>query len=106
MPQAIANQVGIHYESTGSGPPLLFLHGFGSSGRDWERQVERFTGDHSVITVDFQGHGESAKPAGPYSIPVFASDVSALLEEIRVGPVAVVGISLINRCCAFRQRFR
>jgi pimeloyl-ACP methyl ester carboxylesterase len=27
MPEAIANQVGIHYESAGSGPPLLFLHG-------------------------------------------------------------------------------
>jgi pimeloyl-ACP methyl ester carboxylesterase len=94
MPEAIANQVSIHYQITGSGPPLLFLHGLGSSGRDWENQVEQSSEDNTVITIDFRGHGRSAKPPGPYSIPLFASDVSGVLDEIDIGPVAVVGISL------------
>lgn len=94
MPEAIANQTSINYEITGSGPPLLLLHGLGSSGRDWEEQVDRFSDDHTVLTIDFRGHGQSAKPAGPYGIPLFASDVGFLLGEIDLGPVVVVGISL------------
>jgi len=93
MPEAIANQVSIHYQITGSGPPLLFLHGLGSSGRDWENQVEQSSEDNTVITIDFRGHRQSAKPPGPYSIPLFASDVWGVLDEIDIGPVAVVGIS-------------
>jgi 3-oxoadipate enol-lactonase len=94
MPEAIVNQVSIHYEITGGGPPLLFLHGLGSSGRDWEGQVERFSGDNTVITIDFRGHGRSAKPPGPNTIALFASDVSGVLGEIDAAPVVVVEISL------------
>ncbi len=52
MPEAIANQTSIHYEIIGSGPPLLLLHGLGSSGRDWEEQIDRFSDDYTVITID------------------------------------------------------
>jgi 3-oxoadipate enol-lactonase len=29
----------LYYEVTGSGPPLLLIHGLGSSSRNWEKQV-------------------------------------------------------------------
>ncbi|MBP7962599.1 MAG: alpha/beta fold hydrolase [Caldilineaceae bacterium] len=94
MPTAHVNDIDLHYEELGSGPPLLLLHGLGSSSRDWELQVPVFAATHRVITCDVRGHGRSAKPPGPYSVLLFATDVAALLRHLGTGPVAVVGISM------------
>jgi pimeloyl-ACP methyl ester carboxylesterase len=84
----------LHYEVVGSGPPVLLLHGLGSCGADWEPQIPAFAAAHTVVTVDLRGHGDSGKPPGPYSIALFASDVTQLLEFLALGPVHVVGMSL------------
>jgi 3-oxoadipate enol-lactonase len=94
MPTAHINGIDLHYEETGSGPPLLLLHGLGSSSRDWALQVPVFAADHRVIACDVRGHGRSAKPPGAYSVPGFAADVAALLRHLDTGPAAVVGISM------------
>ena len=94
MSQIEIDSVSIHYESTGEGQPVLFIHGLGSSTRDWERQVEHFSSSHRVVTVDLRGHGKSGKPKGTYSIGQFSEDVARLIERIDLAPVSVVGISL------------
>ncbi len=94
MPFAPVNDVRLHYEKAGEGAPLVFLHGLGSSHRDWWRQVEYFRDQYRVITVDLRGHGRSEKPAGPYSIPLFAEDVAALLRELDATPACIVGLSM------------
>ena len=94
VPKVTVNGIELHYEMTRSGPPLLLLHGLGSSGWDWEDQVAHFSNTHSVITTDFRGHGSSEKPPGPYSIAEYSSDTAALIDELGVAPVTVVGISL------------
>ncbi|MGO9709950.1 MAG: alpha/beta fold hydrolase, partial [Polyangiaceae bacterium] len=53
----------IHYEVTGSGSPVLLVHGLGSCVKDWELQVPPLAERHTVVTVDLRGHGESEKPA-------------------------------------------
>lgn len=94
MPTKKTNGINLYYERHGSGEPLLFLHGLGSSGRDWEKQVAYFSEQYNVITLDTRGHGRSDKPAGPYSIPLFAADVAQLLKALELGPVHVVGLSM------------
>ena len=84
----------LFYEVTGDGPPLLLIHGLGSSSRDWENQVEPFAKDYQVITLDLRGHGQSSKPTGPYSVRMFAEDTDALIRALGVAPVHVVGISM------------
>ena len=84
----------LYYEMTGDGPPLLLIHGLGSSTRDWEKQVELFAREYQVITLDLPGHGRSDKPPGPYSIGMFADDTVALVRELGVAPLHVVGISM------------
>jgi pimeloyl-ACP methyl ester carboxylesterase len=86
--------VDIHCETTGAGEPLLFIHGLGSCGEDWQPQVDHFRSRYQVITLDLRGHGRSSKPRGPYGMEVFAGDIAALLRALQVGPVHVVGISL------------
>lgn len=84
----------LYYEETGQGPALVFLHGLGSSARDWEEQVDVFSARYRVITVDLRGHGRSDKPAGPYSIPLLARDVATLMEMLGTGAAHVVGLSM------------
>lgn len=94
MPYTRANNSRLYYEITGQGQPLVFIHGLGSSTRDWEYQVGEFSRSYEVITFDLRGHGRSDKPPGPYSIPMFAVDTAALLKELGVEPAHVVGVSL------------
>jgi 3-oxoadipate enol-lactonase len=94
MPSIPCNNINLHYEVTGSGQPLLFIHGLGSSARDWELQVTEFSKTYKVITFDLRGHGQSGKPPGPYSIALFASDTAALLRSLGVASAHVVGLSL------------
>jgi len=86
--------VDLYYEDFGGGPPLLLIHGLGSSSRDWEKQVPFFANDYRVITLDMRGHGRSGKPPGPYSINMFANDTASLVREMETGPLHVVGISM------------
>lgn len=94
MPEVEVDSISLHYEAVGEGPPVLFIHGLGSSSRDWERQVEVFAKTHRVVTVDLRGHGQSDKPSGPYTIELFSEDIAGLIGQLGVAPVIVVGISL------------
>lgn len=94
MPRQPIGAITLHYETAGTGPPLLFIHGLGSSSRDWERQIAAFARRHRVIAVDLRGHGQSDKPPGPYSITLFASDITALLIALNATPAHIVGHSL------------
>ncbi len=47
------------YEVTGSGPPLILLHGLSGSGRWWSRNVPAFAADFRTYTVDLPGFGQS-----------------------------------------------
>jgi 3-oxoadipate enol-lactonase len=101
MPHLRINQMDLHYEETGNGPALLFIHGLGSTGQDWEPQIRKFSAAYRVITFDLRGHGTTGKPSGPYSIPLFAGDATELLKALKIGAAHVVGLSL-GGCVAFQ----
>jgi 3-oxoadipate enol-lactonase len=94
MPTLHLEDIDLSYEIAGEGEPLLFIHGLGSSHRDWEAQVEYFADRYRVIVFDVRGHGDSGKPAGPYSVPLFAADTANMLNALGIGPVHTVGISM------------
>jgi pimeloyl-ACP methyl ester carboxylesterase len=57
------NGVGIEYEVTGDGPPVVLLHGFPDSGRLWRHQVPALAeAGFKVIVPDMRGYGRSDKP--------------------------------------------
>jgi pimeloyl-ACP methyl ester carboxylesterase len=94
MPAIQINDIDMYYDRSGEGEPLLFLHGLGSSSRDWEFQKSYFSSRYQVISVDIRGHGRSEKPPGPYTIDLFARDVVELHKTLGLGPVHVVGLSM------------
>jgi len=94
MSKLHVGDVALYCEISGRGQPILFIHGLGSSSRDWELQVPLFSQHYRVVTFDVRGHGQSDKPPGPYSLPLFAGDAAGLIEALDLGPVHVVGISM------------
>ncbi len=94
MPKIRADNLAFYFEEVGQGEPLLLLHGLGSSCEDWELQIGPFSDHFRVIAVDMRGHGRSAKPPGPYSIPLFADDIKAILAGLQIPAAHVLGISL------------
>ncbi len=67
----------INYHRTGSGPPLVLLHGVGHHWQAWEPVIERLAGEFDVIACDTPGFGRSAplhagvKPAIPAYVDAF-----------------------------------
>ena len=94
MPTIQVNDINVNYEISGQGEPLLFIHGLGSSCRDWEKQTPHFVDRFQVIAMDLRGHGKSAKPPGPYSLSQFAGDMAELMCVLGIPYANVAGISM------------
>jgi 3-oxoadipate enol-lactonase len=94
MPKLHVRDIDLYYKIAGQGQPILFIHGLGSSSRDWELQVAVFSKTHRTVTFDVRGHGQSDKPPGPYSVPLFATDTAELIRLLDIAPAHVVGISM------------
>src|SRR4051812_38404856 len=50
----------LHVESSGTGPPLVLLHGFGLHGGVFDEMVTPLSRVHRVHVVDLPGHGRSS----------------------------------------------
>jgi pimeloyl-ACP methyl ester carboxylesterase len=95
----VSNQgVRIHYETFGSGPALVLLHGTFHSAADWIDigYVDALKAEHQVILLDSRGHGQSDKPHDPaaYDVALRTSDIVAVLDEVGVAKADYVGYSL------------
>ncbi|HEY1715250.1 MAG TPA: alpha/beta hydrolase [Solirubrobacteraceae bacterium] len=88
------NGVGIEYEVTGEGRPVVLLHGFPDSGRVWRHQVPVLAdAGFEVIVPDMRGYGRSDKPAEveAYAVAALAGDVLAVMADAGVERAHVVG---------------
>ena len=86
--------VGIEYEVTGDGPPVVLLHGFPDSGHLWRNQVPALNeAGFKAIVPDLRGYGRSDKPTEveAYALPLLAADVLAVLGDAGVERAHVVG---------------
>lgn len=88
------NGIQIAYTDEGQGTPLLFVHGFPLSRGAWQKQVEQFRERYRVIAPDLRGHGESEATQGAISMENYARDLQALLDQLKTGPVILIGHSM------------
>lgn len=94
MSTAHLNGIDVYYEIAGSGQPLLFIHGLGSSSQDWRAQIDVLEADYQCISYDVRGHGRSSKPPGPYSVAQFAADAKELLQHLEIERAHFIGLSM------------
>ncbi len=86
--------VRIHYREVGEGPPVVLLHGLGSSGSDWFPVAPFLAPDYRLLLVDLRGHGHSSLPRRGYSIAAMAGDVLAVLTTEGIERASLIGLSL------------
>jgi len=84
----------IYYETTGSGEPIVFIHGFTLDNRMWQPQVDFFGKKYQVVTYDARGFGRSSIPSGTYN---HCDDLRALLEHLGIEQAHIVGLSMGGR---------
>lgn len=84
------------FDSAGSGPPLVLIHGLASSRRCWDLVVDDLARDFTVYAVDLPGHGESDPIPGQAQTPAteMARAVGAFLDERDIERAHLVGNSL------------
>lgn len=82
-------------EDEGSGPPVLFVHGFPLDHTMWTAQVEALKSRRRAIAPDLRGFGGSGPAGGPATMEIFADEMAGLLDALGViGPVAFCGLSM------------
>ena len=68
----------LNYEITGSGDPIVLVHGLGSASTVWKPIRPSLERDFTVITVDLPGHGKSTyskgQPMDPHSLALYVSE--------------------------------
>jgi len=85
----------LHHTDEGSGSPVVLIHGWPLSGASWSNQVPALVAaGHRVVTYDRRGFGESSQPATGYEYDTLAADLDALLTQLDLRDVTLVGFSM------------
>ena len=87
------NGVKLHTMITGSGEPLILLHGFPDFWYGWKYVIEGLKDDFKLIVPDTRGINLSDKPEGVenYEIDILANDIIELSKKLNLGKFTVVG---------------
>lgn len=79
-------------QDSGSGSPLVLLHGSFTDHRMWRDLVPPLVAaGHRVIAPDARGHGASANATKPFRL---TDDLAALLRHLDTGPAVLIGMSM------------
>jgi pimeloyl-ACP methyl ester carboxylesterase len=92
-----ANGVRLRVALSGSGPPVVFLHGLFTHHGAWDAVIDEMSSEFRLIAPDFPGFGESEKPLSsrfPYDVAAFAEVVADLFAALDLGRAAIVGHAL------------
>jgi pimeloyl-ACP methyl ester carboxylesterase len=87
------NGISLHWEETGDGEPLLWLHGGMGCGEDWTYVFPEPPPGFRLIAPDLRGHGASTNPSGAFTFRQCAADVAALLEHLKLPRLKAIGVS-------------
>ncbi|MBO9723949.1 MAG: alpha/beta hydrolase [Novosphingobium sp.] len=86
-----ANGIRQNYIDAGQGAPVVLLHGFPETNYAWRHQIPVLGERYRLIAPDLRGYGETDKPASGYDKRTMAKDLAALLDELGIGRIALVG---------------
>lgn len=90
---AEVNGIRLYYEIYGKGQPLVLLHANGGNIMTMSHQIYYFSKSYRVIAIDSRGHGKSGRDAKPLDYELMASDVVALMDELKIASTHIVGWS-------------
>jgi 3-oxoadipate enol-lactonase len=83
----------IYYEVTGTGAPIIFIHGIGSNHISWFQQVPHFWNRYTCVTYSHRGYPPSSEIGVP-DPNEFAGDLAALIEHLKLRDPCLVAQSM------------
>jgi pimeloyl-ACP methyl ester carboxylesterase len=92
MPQTPSGET--FYAITGSGPPLILVHGLGMHHGMWRPLVPALAERHTVVTYDLAGHGRSKSPGDPVRLSSLSEQLLRLMDELKIETAPLAGFSL------------
>ncbi len=94
----INDQILAYYESPGTGPSALLVHGNSSSGKAFQRQLLSPLGERfHLVAIDLPGHGDSSPatdPASTYNAPGYTRTLVEVAKKLGMEDAAFIGWSL------------
>lgn len=79
----------------GAGEPVVFLHGFPTSGHLWSDVVAQMPAGHRLVVVDLLGYGRSDPPGDrPLTLRAHAERIVGLLDALGIASACIVGHDL------------
>lgn len=78
----------------GMGPPLVMIHGIGSTGASWDAVAPAFARAVTPVAIDLRGHGDSDKPEHGYLYDDYIGDLDAVLARLDIQRPLLMGHSL------------
>lgn len=95
-----SDHVRIHYleasrdREDSSRPSLLFIPGWTMPAEIWEPQIRHFARTHRVVAMDPRSQGRSSRPAEGHYPAARARDIKAVVDQLQLEPVVLVGWSM------------
>jgi len=90
-----ADQTEISYTLYGNGETaLVFVHCWCCDQGYWREQVDTFSQDYTVVTIDLAGHGKSGTARDDYTLLAFGLDVANVVKHIELDRVILIGHSM------------
>lgn len=90
------DKVKLHYEETGSGTPIVFVHEFAGDCRSWEAQMRHFGRRYRCIAFNARGFPPSDVPddVEMYSQARARDDIKSVLDALKIKKAHIVGLSM------------
>ncbi|WP_324676546.1 alpha/beta hydrolase [Hymenobacter sp. GOD-10R] len=89
------HSIELFYQDLGQGNPVVLIHGWPLDSQSWEHQLLELPQQGlRVIAYDRRGFGKSSKPWDGYDYDTFADDLKAVLDELDLQNVTLVGFSM------------
>ena len=89
--------VKLYYEKSGSGAPLLLLHGWGGRADSFLPVTRDFSAARTVYAVDFPGHGNSPEPPAPWSVTEYMELIWAFIRRMDISGCDIIAHSFGGR---------
>ncbi|MGK7909094.1 MAG: alpha/beta fold hydrolase [Synechococcus sp.] len=87
--------VEIAFDVRGTGDTtLLFIHCWSCDRSYWREQLDAFADEYRVVSLDLAGHGVSGRDRETWTIVGYAGDVLAVVEELDLQRVILIGHSM------------
>ncbi len=103
---ATPDGVRIHYLEAGKGKAVLFIPGWTMPAWIWESQITYFSKDYHVVAMDPRSQGDSSKPSEGDYPAARARDVKAVVDQLHLAPVVLVGWSMgVSEIAAYVDQF-